>query len=196
VKRAPDVSEKEDCKIVPIEGWPNAVTFKRKPVEPVPVGTYIAMVFRVTGYDPDCDGSLMARFEHVDEQGEATGWEPKNLGLYPTTDIVLDDAGELFRLADEQGNDEPGYHGTMQMSAADANEVASWAKDQVVRERMALLETAVRRIADTDTHGKNVRDESGTMRPTGQDFCGRCNRNSFHPHADDCPIMLAVRLCV
>lgn len=53
------------------------------------------------------------------------------------------------------------------------------------------LKTALRRIVDTDTHGKNVLDDSGRLRPTGTDFCGRCNRNSFHPHADDCPIVAA-----
>lgn len=56
------------------------------------------------------------------------------------------------------------------------------------------MHAALKRIVDTDTHGKNVRDEHGTVRPTGQDFCGRCNRNSFHPHADDCPIALAAKL--
>jgi hypothetical protein len=63
-----------------------------------------------------------------------------------------------------------------------------------LKERVASLEKALRAIVDTDTHGKNVRDESGTMRPTGADFCGRCNRNSFHPHADDCPIALAIKM--
>lgn len=56
------------------------------------------------------------------------------------------------------------------------------------------LRAALQRIVDTDTHGKNVRDEHGSMRPTGTDFCGRCNRNSFHPHAVDCPIALAAAL--
>lgn len=98
MKRVPDISDKENCRIVPI--FPGAVTFKRDPVEPVPVGTYVAMVFKVTGYDPDCDGSLMARLAHVDENGEESGWEPTHLGLYPSTDIVLEDPGELFRIAD------------------------------------------------------------------------------------------------
>ena len=101
MKRVPDISEQENVQIVPIEGWPGAVTFRRMPVESVPAGTYIAMVFRVTGYDPDCDGSLMARLEHVDEHGEPTGWTPTSIGLRPSTDVIVDDPGELFRLANE-----------------------------------------------------------------------------------------------
>lgn len=42
---------------------------KRDPVEPEPVGTIVLKVFRVTGYDSDCDGSLMARMENIDSQG-------------------------------------------------------------------------------------------------------------------------------
>lgn len=64
---------------------------------------------------------------------------------------------------------------------------------RVLSERVPWLEVvakAMKRIVDTDTHGINVPDESGAMRPTGTDFCGRCNRNSFWPHADDCPIKL------
>jgi hypothetical protein len=77
----------------------NITTVKRDPVEPVPVGTYVAMVFRVTGYDRDCDGSLMARLAHVDRAGEESGWEPDHLGIDPDSEVVLDDPGELHRLA-------------------------------------------------------------------------------------------------
>lgn len=62
---------------------------RRDPVEPEPVGTIVLMAFRITGYDRDCDGSLMARFEHIDRHGEPTGWEPSNIGLYRDTDIVV-----------------------------------------------------------------------------------------------------------
>lgn len=70
----------------------------------------------------------------------------------------------------------------------------AWDERHAADQRAERLEAALRAIIDTDTHGKNVRDESGTMRPTGQDFCGRCNRHSFHPHAADCPIALAAVL--
>lgn len=77
-------------------------TGRRDPVEPVPVGSYVVMVFRVTGYDPDCDGSLMARLEQVDKEGDATGWSPNQLGLYPDTDLIVDAPGELWNLAEKK----------------------------------------------------------------------------------------------
>lgn len=58
-----------------------------------PVGSYVAMVFRVTGYEPDCgetpETASMARLEAVDVDGEFTGWAPKGIGLYSTTDKVI-----------------------------------------------------------------------------------------------------------
>jgi hypothetical protein len=68
------------------------------PIKP-PVGSYVAMVFRVTGYDPDCgettETATMARLEQVDLEGETTGWEAKQVGLYDTTDRVLSKPGDL-----------------------------------------------------------------------------------------------------
>lgn len=68
------------------------------PIKP-PVGSYVAMVFRVTGYDPDCgetpETATMARLEQVDLDGETTGWETKQVGLYDTTDRVLSEPGDL-----------------------------------------------------------------------------------------------------
>lgn len=62
---------------------------RRDPVEPEPVGTIIVMAYRITGYDKDCDGSLMARLEAIDKDGEITGGTLKNIGLYPDTDLVV-----------------------------------------------------------------------------------------------------------
>jgi hypothetical protein len=72
---------------------------RRDPVQPEPIGTIVLMAFRVTGYDPDCDGSLMGRFEHIDRDGESTGWTPKSIGLNPTTDLVvtLEEWQAMFR---------------------------------------------------------------------------------------------------
>jgi hypothetical protein len=72
---------------------------KRDPVEPEPVGTIVLKAFRIVGYDKDCDGSLMARLECIDKDGEATGWEPKYIGLYPDTTLVVD-SQELRSLFD------------------------------------------------------------------------------------------------
>lgn len=76
-----------------------ALIIRRDPVEPIPVGSYIAVVFQVTGYDRDCDGSLMARLQQVDKKGKTTGWEQNCIGLYPETEVWLDNFDELQKLA-------------------------------------------------------------------------------------------------
>ena len=101
IRRVPDISDGENFRTEPVPGL-RAVTIRRDPVEPVPVGTYVAMVFRVTGYDPDCDGHLMARLENVDADGDSTGWEPTHLGLYPESTWVVGGPGELD-MADLRG---------------------------------------------------------------------------------------------
>lgn len=75
-----------------------AVTIKRDSVEPVAVGTYVVKVFRVTGYDRDCDGSLMARLACVDLHGDETGWEPDAIDIYPDSTLVVDNPGDLWTM--------------------------------------------------------------------------------------------------
>lgn len=101
MKPLPEITdEQENFRMEQIPGMrPGVVRFKRDPVEQVPVGTVVAMMFRVTGYDPDCDGSLMARMEAVDKDGGITGWEVDCIGLYPESTVVLDDPAELHRLS-------------------------------------------------------------------------------------------------
>jgi hypothetical protein len=62
---------------------------RRDPVKPEPEGAIVLMAFRVTGYDPDCDGSLMARLEHIDKNGQTTGWTPDAIGLYGDCELVV-----------------------------------------------------------------------------------------------------------
>ena len=80
---------------------------KRDPVETEPVGTIVLSAFRVTGYDPDCDGSLIARLEQIqiDGSNETTGWCPSHLGLYPQTEIVVtqEELRSLFEKAQKGG---------------------------------------------------------------------------------------------
>lgn len=96
LKPVPEITaEQENFRTVPVPGM-RAITVRRDPVEPVPVGTYVVKVFRVTGYDPDCDGSLMARLANVDRNGDETGWEAKHLGLYPDAALTVDNPGELW----------------------------------------------------------------------------------------------------
>jgi hypothetical protein len=90
-------AEQENFRLEPI--GPGAVTIRRDPVEPVPVGSYIVRVFKITAYDPDCDGSLMARLAAVDKHGAETGAEEFGHGLYPDAELVIDDPEELWRIA-------------------------------------------------------------------------------------------------
>lgn len=104
IRRIPEITAKqENFRIEPVYPVSSAAgnktayiqTIRRDPVEPVPIGTYIARVFRVTGYDQDCDGSLMARLAAVDKTGEDTGWEPTHLGLYRDSAWIVDNPDEL-----------------------------------------------------------------------------------------------------
>lgn len=104
IRRVPEITaERENRRTVTLAGGPGfrMVTSRCDPVEPVPVGSYVAAVFRVTGYDPDCDGSLMARLEGVDADGDTTGWEETGVGLYPGCTWVLDGPGDL----DQEGGE-------------------------------------------------------------------------------------------
>jgi hypothetical protein len=96
-------AEQENYRLEPLASGPGftAVMGRRDPVEPVPVGTYIVKVFRVTGYDPDCDGSLMARLAGVDRHGKATGWEQTHLGLDPDSTLIVDTPGDLWAEVEE-----------------------------------------------------------------------------------------------
>ena len=83
-------AEEENWRTEPmIEGTDRFQVTKRDMVKPEREGTIVLMAFRVTGYDADCDGSAMARLEHIDKDGEPTGWEPSQLGLHPSTDLVV-----------------------------------------------------------------------------------------------------------
>ena len=86
-------AEEEDFRIeTAVPGNPQLSHFgviKRDMVKPEPEGTIVLMAFRVTGYDQDCDGGAMARLEHIDKDGETTGWTPDKIGLYPEADLVV-----------------------------------------------------------------------------------------------------------
>lgn len=71
---------------------------KRDSIEPEPIGTLILKAFRIIGYDPDCDGSLMAQLEAIDSKSDPTGWTQDRIGLYPDTAIVIteDELSNLF----------------------------------------------------------------------------------------------------
>ncbi len=62
---------------------------RRDSIQPERIGTIVLMAFRITEYRKDCDGSLMATLEQIDKDGEITGFEAKNLGLYPEADLVV-----------------------------------------------------------------------------------------------------------
>ena len=77
---------------------------RRDPIEIEPIGTIILKPFRITGYDPDCDGSLMARLEGIGlDDLEPTGWNVTNIGLYPSSGFVVTE--DELRTIKEQTNE-------------------------------------------------------------------------------------------
>ena len=99
IKRIKEItSDEENYRSVPI--GPGMVTSRKNSIEPVPVGTLVSIVFRVTGYDRDCDGTLMMRLEAIDMEGNITGWKPDHLGAYPDSTWVVDSPDDLDKLAD------------------------------------------------------------------------------------------------
>lgn len=77
-------AEEENFRLEPIGTTPDGATaglVRRDPVKPEPEGTIVLLPFRVTGYDRDCDRSLMVRLENIDFNGETTGWEVDSVGL-------------------------------------------------------------------------------------------------------------------
>ena len=104
-------AKEENFKIEPVDGRPNIGFIRRDPVEPEPAGTIVLLAFRITGYDKDCDGSLMARLAQIDfEEMDTTGWETDCHGLYPSTEIVVsdDELRNLYLTAREtKGTDKP-----------------------------------------------------------------------------------------
>ena len=91
-------NEEENFRTERPDGFPFDV-IRCDPVEAEPVGTIVLMPFRVVGFDPDCDRSLMARLEYLslddsalDGAGEDIDKEHhhlRNFGLYPTTGFVV-----------------------------------------------------------------------------------------------------------
>lgn len=90
-------AEEENFRTEQIPGT-RLLTIRRDSIEPEPVGTIVLCAFKITGYDRDCDGGLMARLSQIDRDGDFTGWEQDSVGLYPDTDIVctLEEFQSLF----------------------------------------------------------------------------------------------------
>lgn len=82
-------AEEENFRTEPMLGLSMMGMIKRDPIEPEPIGTIVIKAFRITGYDQDCDGSLMARLEQIMRDGESTGWSPHHLGVSPLDTLVL-----------------------------------------------------------------------------------------------------------
>jgi hypothetical protein len=77
---------------------PGINVIRRDSIEPEPVGTIVLMAFKVTGYDRDCDGSLMARVAKINKNGQTTGWTENAIGFYPESDLVIENLEELQKL--------------------------------------------------------------------------------------------------
>jgi len=88
MRRAREITaEEENFKLEPLA--PGCNMIKRDPVEPEPIRTIVLKAFRVTGYRPDCDGSLMACLENIDMNLESTGWKENAVGLSPEDTFVV-----------------------------------------------------------------------------------------------------------
>jgi len=74
------------------------LTLKRDFVPPVPEGSYVIMVFKVTGFGSDCDGSALPVLEQVDFDGRTTGWTENMVGLHGNTALIVDNPKELTKL--------------------------------------------------------------------------------------------------
>lgn len=81
-----DITQEENFRVEAIGRFD---VVRRDPVKPEVEGTLVLVPFRITGYDRDCDGSLMARLEGVDCNGEPTGLKLDCCGLDPTSDLVV-----------------------------------------------------------------------------------------------------------
>ena len=104
MRRVREITAKEEnFRTEPIgrDGPTQFITIRRDYIEPEQPGAYVALVFRITGYDKDCDGSAMARLERVDEKGMPSGWEPANISLFPE-EVVLEGPDELLKLASKE----------------------------------------------------------------------------------------------
>lgn len=106
-------AEEENFRLEPWFDFPGgggARIIRRDPVEPEPVGTLLLVPMRIVGYDPDCDGSLMARLEGLsfddmsradEEEAHLTHW-----GLYPNSGFVvtLEEVRQMVEAATPGGN--------------------------------------------------------------------------------------------
>lgn len=65
-----------------------------------PVGSYVAVVFRVDGYDADVgetsETATMARLTNVGFDGEETGWKANCIGLYNSCTVVVGNPNDLL----------------------------------------------------------------------------------------------------
>lgn len=101
MRRVREISaEEENFRAEADEVNPNIGFIRRNPVKPEPEGTLVLVAFRIAGYDSDCDGSLMARLQHVDLDGKSTGWTADCVGLYPDSELVITEE-ELRELRDK-----------------------------------------------------------------------------------------------
>ena len=73
---------------------------KRDPVQQESIGTIVLKAFRITGYRPDCDGSLIACLENIDMDLNSTGWEENGVGV-DTADTLVITEQELKNLANQ-----------------------------------------------------------------------------------------------
>lgn len=109
MRRVRDIGDEENFRIVQKNLGPDQTggfdrtvgVVRRDSIEPEPVGTIIGMLFRIDGYDKDCDGSLMARLTCIGMDGHETGYTLNCMGLYPESEFVTTPE-EITKLVDSR----------------------------------------------------------------------------------------------
>lgn len=88
MRRAREITSKEkNYRLVKFA--PGCSMFKCDPIKPELIGTIVLKAFRIIGYRPDCDGSLMAELENIDMDLENTGWVENAVGLSSRDTLVI-----------------------------------------------------------------------------------------------------------
>ena len=104
MKNIPDTDGEAVMEVIPGTRFETLRHPDAKP--PVPVGSYVAIVFRVDGYTRDCDGTYLAKLSNVSKWNgriEESGWSQTGIGIGgdSSLDVLLENPEELKKLCND-----------------------------------------------------------------------------------------------